>query len=31
MDDYEIAGLIGVSIFLVSFVIAVLIAVKSKL
>lgn len=30
MDDYTIAGLIGVFVFLVSFVIAVLITVKSK-
>lgn len=30
MDDSTIAGLIGVSVFLVSFVIAVLITVKSK-
>ncbi len=30
MDDYIIAGLIGVSVFLVSFIIAVLITVKSK-
>ncbi|WWQ70571.1 hypothetical protein mEp044_73 [Escherichia phage mEp044] len=30
MDSYVIAGLIGVSVFLVSFVIAVLITVKSK-
>lgn len=31
MDDYTIAGLIGVSVFMVCFVVAVLIAVKSKL
>lgn len=31
MDEIIIAGLIGVSVFLVSFVIAVLITVKSKL
>ncbi len=30
MDAYAIAGLIGVSVFLVGFVIAVLIATKSK-
>lgn len=30
VDTYAIAGLIGVSVFLVSFVIAVLIAAKSK-
>ncbi len=30
MDESIIAGLIGISIFLVGFVIAVLIAVKSK-
>ncbi len=31
MDESIVAGLIGVSVFLVSFVIAVLITVKSKL
>ncbi|CAD5598609.1 hypothetical protein BvCmsKKNP019_04093 [Escherichia coli] len=31
MDEIIVAGLIGVSVFLVSFVIAVLITVKSKL
>ena len=31
MDAYIISGLIGVSVFMVGFVIAVLIAVKSKL
>nr|DAG41690.1 MAG TPA: hypothetical protein [Caudoviricetes sp.] len=31
MDAYIIAGLIGVSVFMVGFVIAVLITVKSKL
>ncbi len=30
MDDYIIAGLIGISVFLVCFIIAVLITVKSK-
>ncbi len=30
MDTYVIAGLFGVSVFLVGFVIAVLITVKSK-
>lgn len=30
MDESIIAGLIGISIFLVGFVVAVLIAVKSK-
>lgn len=30
MDTYTIAGLIGVSVFLVCFVIAVLVATKSK-
>lgn len=30
MDAYIIAGLIGISVFMVSFVIAVLITVKSK-
>lgn len=31
MDEFIIAGLIGISVFLVGFVIAVLITVKSKL
>lgn len=31
MDECIIAGLIGISVFLVSFIIAVLITVKSKL
>lgn len=31
MDESTIAGLIGISVFLVGFVIAVLITVKSKL
>nr|DAH35107.1 MAG TPA: hypothetical protein [Caudoviricetes sp.] len=31
MDAYIISGLIGVSVFMVGFVIAVLITVKSKL
>lgn len=30
MDEFIIAGLIGVSVFLVGFIIAVLITVKSK-
>ncbi len=31
MDEFIIAGLIGISVFLVGFIIAVLITVKSKL
>ncbi|GDL74232.1 hypothetical protein BvCmsKSP022_00756 [Escherichia coli] len=30
MDEFIIAGLIGISVFLVGFIIAVLITVKSK-